>query len=306
MVWPPSGRTCVRSATEQRMRCGMAESEGTYVVLLHAAGGTSLLANKARHLDDSLLGPVCPPAWRHAAVLRQLLERFAGFQNERQLDVAASSQGCLRSAAAPLKQAAGMARELRAVNMCARISAQQPVENLRFSSRKVCRMGFERQFSAFVLGSLAAGKTVPPLAQDWGSNSPAKWPDFRDPPPLSSLSTSPSSFRLVEGPGVFGRVGFLVGFVGALGLGFCPASTVGSCSTSTSRVQCFYWWGVFGLGVSSRVGVAVFLLYAGILRELVSCCPGFIFTCACFLLMGFWFWGLASQVLPFSTSTLYR
>ena len=139
--------------------------------------------------------------------------------------------------------------------------------------------------------------SVPPLAQDWGLNSPAKWPDFRDLPPLSSLSTSPSSFRLVEGPGVLGRVGFLVGFVGALGLGFCPASTVGSCSTSTSRVQCFYWW-VFGLGVYSRVGVAVFLLYAGILRELVSCCPVFVF-CLLFFCWVAWLTGAGFTGIPF-------
>ena len=107
----------------------------------------------------------------------------------------------------------------------------------------------------------------------------------------------------MEGPGVLGRVVFFIRCVEALGLGFCPASTVGSCSTSTSRVQCFYWGGVFGLGVSSRVGVAGFLLYAGVLRELVSCCPVFLFV---FFTGGVWFWELASQVLPFSTSTVYR
>ena len=40
MVWPPSGRTATHSATEQRMRCGMADSEEPFAVLFHAAGGT--------------------------------------------------------------------------------------------------------------------------------------------------------------------------------------------------------------------------------------------------------------------------
>ena len=141
------------------MRCGMAESEGTYVVLLHAAGGTSLLANKARHLDDSLLGSVCSPAWRHAAVIRQLLERFAGSQNERQ-----SRRNCLvpRMSKVGSGTVEAGSRDGTGTSSCEDVRKDFCTTACREPSVRqqegLQDLGFERQFSAFVLGSLAAGK----------------------------------------------------------------------------------------------------------------------------------------------------